>query len=275
MEDDDKDKPFSSHVELPDPECVTPEGLADPVVDPFENYVDYLEGLQSRSSTPWAERVLKYIRHPFDYKRLNMAESMGLFVADFCEDGDVHCNYTVLSDDIQLHQEKHGEQRVVSRVIVSEDLSPKAIEFLGSMFKIQSDVFYDHLAVRDTEIGDCRGFDQKAFRVTSSQIRHSIASLDDTVSLLVPCEMTASASVRPGWEPAGYYNVYHAHEDNIKSAGLGYLRPQWMSSFKHTSADSLSAQNKLYAGSMDFLFESYKRITIHKCIPSTCQVPTC
>ena len=276
MDCTDTDKPIDSHIEVTDLAYETDKSISGQSTRPQTNYSEYLQDLQAKSSTPWVERVLKYIRHPFDKQRLGTPESEGLIVADFYKDGSLHCHHVSISDDLQLDTGSHGDSLVSSRLIISEDLSPRAIQQLGSAFNVPPEVFYDHLAIRDNDFGDSSGFDQKAFRVTSSQIRHAIASLDDTMSILIPCEMTASTTVRPEWEPCGYYNVYHAHEESRKQAGLGYLRPQWMSSFKYTTPHGHNANGReIPTGTMELLFESYKRITIHECNPSRCRVPTC
>ena len=237
---------------------------------------DYENSLNTDGASLWKKRLRCYMQQSAEQHQRDMdtEESTGFIVADFCAGSDIHCQYSSISLGGIPTCACPNRHPITFRLVIAEDLSPGMIKILGSNLNVPPEVFYDHISARDHGPGDASGYIKKSFRLTSSQIRSAVAPLEHTSSVLLPCEMTAIVPVAPGWIPHGFYNVYHALDDNIKiPTGLGYLRSQWMASFKYSPLRSNVARGVLH-DSLSFLFESYRRVTLHECAPSEGSPPT-
>lgn len=240
--------------------------------------LDHESARDAESAIPWRERLRYYMQQSVEQQQqpdIDTEESTGFIIAEFCTGNDIHCRYLPISvGGIPTGLCPDGHT-LTFRLVIAEDLAPGMIKILESSLDVPPEVFYDHISARDHGPGDASGYIKKSFRLTSSQIRSAIAPLEHTSSVLLPCEMTAIVPVTPGWMPHGFYNVYHALDDNIKiPTGLGYLRSQWMASFKHTPLRSNVGRGLLH-DSLSFLFDSYRRVTLHQCTSSARGLPTC
>ena len=130
--------------------------------------------------------------------QLGSHDSDSIIVAEICSNGDVLYDRIDCYDtaDIDSHHEvlcgEGDAAKISSRILLVEDLSPSAIEALGTGFRLDPHVFYFHL-----------GFDTRrsAMRDLVDPVRESMIPVtwymprhgpSDFVSVPIPCDLKSS-----------------------------------------------------------------------------------
>lgn len=133
---------------------------------------------------------------------LGSHDSDSILAAEILRAGEISYNQINCYDpaDVKLHADmlsgKGDKQAISARIIVVEDLSPAAIEILGTRFNLNPHVFYFHLgfdARRSAMANLVDASNENQIPVTWCMPRHSP---DDFISVPMPCDLKPTSALK-------------------------------------------------------------------------------
>ena len=219
----------------------------------FQRALDYRNRIRAEQIfSPWAEHLEGYLKSYTSDEWAKSDDSDGVMVAECTDDGLTHCKYFPFHDnflDGSWHEESKSTQL---RLVVAEDLSPRAILCLGSALNIEPSVFSDHLAAHEGRLfrGEEGPGKSTTLGLPPSMLRvpHvSNSEPNETLCFALPFSFTAKCPKK----------------DQLQwPARTGFLRAQ----VPLADLDIFQSEQQS---------ESYRMMTLHKCkIPSgfeTCE----